>query len=643
LKTLPRFSLNQSCKLTLGTVLLGLCLHSFSQTTPLEAPKNIDYPGIIQTFEKLIQIDSEKMNKRTEILIKGNKIFSDTKSVSGMDLEPDFLNSIILHSDPGYLRMASTSRCRFYESILTDLLRSSEGKIKNILVTYLDKEKRHSSIISKKDFLNKVINLDCPETQKFIAAFQVKTLQKTLEGINFDIPTGIDQCRNTHLAWLNAPHTPYLCQIHEYIKEVKSGGGDPKELESRKAIAGIIENKLTMVQRDYLENLCQHLDEEERFCEEFLNVSYWTKVAGGYEGQFSVEDICRKALGTENLSQPQIVACMNRLKKEQDLCHYPRGVSGLRPQPDCDHLSTALNFSSYKPSFNDCPATSDQLIATNVARIISHFTPSQVVKTESGPCSATTGATIFGFNQKYDNDENWKLEACYFDKLLERDVCFKTYFGAVKNDPAAFTSVVAEILKRTRGADPSLTCEMVDSQQYSPVLLQYRSGCFIIFEAQNCRLSSCKHKISLNDRPIDFIKVKGDSSLPYFPMSVNEERFSQNYILTRDFKRNATAISNLASMTNYFKKSRGGIVHGIGCAEDLLPGFFKTKALNQCSPLPLIVSGMIREKEKIVFVVRTSVDSLSAPRLLSWSTLYSAIKSYQKTQPLKQWTLYGLD
>lgn len=576
-------------------------------------------------------------------MIKGNRIFSDSKNVSGLDLEPDFLNSIILHSNPGYLRMASTKRCRFYESILTDLLRSSEGKIKNILVTYLEKDKRYSSIMSKKDFLNKVVSLDCPDTQKLIAAFQVKTLQKTLEGINFDIPTGLDQCLNTHLAWLNSSQTPYLCQIHEYIKEVKSGGGDLKGLESRKAIAGILEEKLSMVQKDYLENLCQHLDDEEKFCEEFFNVSYWTKVAGGYESQFSVEDICRKAFGTEGLTQPQIVACMNRLKKEQDLCHYPKGISGLRPQPDCDLLSTAQNFSSFKPAFNDCPASSDQLIATNVTRIVSHFTPSQVVSTGPGPCSSVTGATTYRFNQKFDNEENWKLEACYFDKLLERDVCFKTYFGDVKSDPVSYSSVVAEILKRTRGVDPSLTCEMVDSQDYSPVLLKYRSGCFIIYESQNCRLSSCKHTISLNDRPIDFIKLKGDTSLPYFPLTVNDERFSQNYILTRDFKRTPTSLSSLASMTNFFKKTRGGIVHGIGCAEDLLPGFFKTRALNQCSPLPLVVSGMIREKDKVVFVVRTSVDSLSAPRLLSWSTLYSAIRSYQKMQPLKQWTLYGLD
>jgi hypothetical protein len=497
--------------------------------------------------------------------------------------------------------------------------------------------------MSKKDFLNSVVTAECPETSRLISAFQVKTIQKTIEETKFEIPSGIDQCRNIHLSWLNNSKTPFLCQVHEYIKEAKIGGGDPIDLQSRKTIAGILEGKLSLAQKDYLGNLCKHLDDEEKFCDEFLNVSFWTKVASGYEDKFYVQDICRKALGSNVLTDAQITTCMGRLKNEQDLCHFPDGSSGIRPQPDCDQLSTALNFSSFKEKFNDCPANSDQLIATNLVRIISNFSPSEIETSTSGPCSAISSSSTYQFNKKFDNEENWKIEACYFDKLLEREVCFKTYFGESKNDPASYTSVVTEILKRTRGADSTLLCEMVDSQIYNPALLKYKSGCFVIFDNQQCFISKCKHKVTLNDRPIDFIKVKGNSALPYFPLSVRDERFSQNYLLTRDFKRNSTTLLNLASMTKFFKKSKNGIVQGIGCAEDLLPGFFKARALNQCSPLPFIVSGIIKENDTVVFVTRTSVDSISAPRLLSWSNLFSAVKSYQKIQPLKQWTLHGLD
>lgn len=643
MKTLPRFSLNQFCKIITGTVLTGLCLSSLAQTTPLETPKKVEYPGTIQTFEKLIQIDDAKFQKRLDILIKNGKVFTDASSVKDLDLDPDFLNSIILHSDPGYLRLASSSKCRFYESILTDLLRSAEGKIRNILITYIEKEVREYAVISRKDFLTKVVNQECPETQKNIAAFQVRTLEETLKEISFDIPSGIDQCKNIHINWVNNPKTPFLCQIHEYIKEAKNGEGDPKDLKNRRTVAKILDDKMTLVQEDYIENLCTNLDSDELFCEEFLNVSFWTKVAGGYESKNYAKNICEGIFNTTSLSNPQYLQCLARLRKEKDLCLYPGGRgTGLRPQPDCDQISTALNHSSLKANYLDCPGNSDQMIATNMGRIITHFTLGETPQAQ-GPCQAVSAGVTYAFNKNFDNGENWKVEACYEDKLLEREVCAKTFFGNYGNLPESYTTVVAEILKKTRGAEQNLTCKMVDSQDYNPLLLEFKSGCYIIYDRSDCYISKCQHKVLYNDRAIDYIKIKGNAALQYFPMNVREERFSQHYLLTRDFKKTGKTMNNLSGMMNYFKRSKGGIIHGVGCAEDLLPTFFKSKTLNQCTPLPFVINGVVKDKDKVVFITRTAGDSLQAPRLLSWSTIYSGVKSYQRSHPLKLWTMYGLD
>ncbi len=637
MKTLPRFWRNQFYNIILGTALSGLCLSSFAQTTPLESPKQVEYPGIIQTFEKLIQIDFEKIQKRTDLLTKNGKTFSKLSSTTNLDLEPDFLNSIILHSDPGYLKMASTDRCRFYEAILTDLLKSSDGKIKNILMTYLADGKRESAIIPKKDFLSKVVSEQCPETQKNIAAFQIKTFPETLKTINFDIPNGIDQCKNIHFEWLTNPKTPFICQIHEYIKEAKLNGGDPKDLQQRKTISKILETKLSLTQKDYIENVCKHLDDENLFCDEFLNVSFWTKIANGIEDSVYAEDICGSNPGVMNS------VCLARLKKEQDLCLYPFGKNpGLRPQPNCDQISLALNYSSFKANFRDCPGNSDQMIATNMGRILNHFSPIQLAQQE-GTCSSLSAGVTYIFNKKFDNDENWGLEACYDDKINGKEICSKTFFGKYENDPASYTNVVASILKETRGIDDSTKCEMVENTDYNPILLKFKSGCFIVFEKDNCHISQCKHKIILNDRPVDLVRIKGKANLAYFPSNVMSERFSQHYLLTRDFKKSGRQISNLSSVHAFFKKNSKGIIHGVGCAEDLLPSFFKTYALNQCTPMPFIVNGVIKDKDKVTFVTRTAGDSLQAPRLISWSSIYSAVKSYQKKHPIKQWTMYGLD
>lgn len=644
MKTLPRFSLNQFCKIITGTVLTGLCLSSFAQTPPLQTPAKVTYPGTIETFEKLIQIDDAKFQKRLDVLLKNGRVFTDASSVQDLDLDPDFLNSIVLHSDPGYLRLASASKCRFYESILTDLLRSAEGKIRNILITYIEKEIRVYAVISRKDFLTKVVNQECPETQKNIAAFQIKTLQDTLKKIDFEIPSGVDQCRNIHINWVNNAQTPFLCQIHEYIKEAKAGGGDSKDLVSRRAVAKILDSKMSLVQEDYIENLCTNLDSEDLFCEEFLNVSFWTKIAGGYEDKTYAQNICQGLFNTRaSLSNPQYLECLARLKKEKDLCLYPGGPgSGIRPQPDCDQISTALNFSSLKANYTDCPGNSDQMVATNVGRIISHFTLGETPSVQ-GPCQGISAGLTYSFNKNFDNEENWRLEACYEDKLVEREVCTKTFFGKYANLPESYPTVVAEILKKTRGAEQNLICTMVDAKDYNPLLLEYKSGCYVVYESDSCFITNCKHKILYNDRQINFITVKGQAALPYFPQNIREERFSQQYLLTRDFKKTGKILNNLSNMSAYFKKTKTGLIHGVGCAEDLLPTFFKSRTLNQCTPLPFIISGIIKDKNKVVFVTRTAGDSLQAPRLMSWSTIYSGVKSYQRSHPLKLWTMYGLD
>lgn len=643
MKTLPRFWRNQFYKIITGAVLTGLCQFSLAQSTPLATPANTEYPGIIQTFEKLIKIDNDKFTLRKDALVKNGKMFQATDNVTSIDLNPDFLNSIILHSDPGYLRLAGTDKCRFYETILTDLVRSAEGKITNVLLNYVEKDTPQSAVMNRKDFLNRVVTKECPETQKMIASYQIKTLPDTLKKIDFEIPTGIDQCRNVHLNWLNNPNTAFLCQIHEYMKEARLGSGDPKDLEQRRAVARILDGKLSLIQKDYLNNLCNHLDDEDLFCEEFLNVSFWTRIAGGYKSRIYAEDICRGIYKTQGLSDPQYMECLARLKKEKDLCLYPAGRnSGLRPQPDCDLLSTALNLSAYNATFKDCPGNSGQMIMTNMGRIITHFNNGEAGQFE-GSCSSHSAGITFNFNKTLDNDEVWDIETCYDSQSQGKEICSKTFLGKFANLPESYPLIVANILKRTRGADESVSCEMIDAADYNPLLLKYKVGCYIIYDREKCYQAQCQHRILYNDREINYIRFKGNGKLPYFPQTVRDERTSQHYLLTHDYKKTGRQLSSQAAMTGYFRRTKNGIVHGVGCAEDLLPTFFKAEALNQCSPLPFVLNGMIQENDKVIFVMRTAADSLQAPRLISWSMLFSAVKSYQRTHPIKTWTMYALD
>lgn len=625
-------------------ILLGSCLSISvsAQTTPLATPQKTEYPGILQTFENLIQVDNTKFKNKITALTTANRGGVDLTGVTDLELDPDFLNSVILHSDSGYIKLASTSKCRFYDTILTDLLKDAEGKIKHVLVTYKGKEgKREEAVILKKDFLNRVVTVECPETQKLIDQFQVKNLDKTLNSTLFEIPSGPDQCRNIHVDWLNNPKTPYLCQIHEYIKEARAGQGDPKDLPQRQAMMRLLEKKLSLVQRDYIGTLCTHLEREELFCDRFLSVSFWNKVAAGLEDKVYVADYCRVAGG--ELTDGQVKNCLPRLQKEVDLCHYGDGKNqGLTPHMDCDGVSLALNHSHLRANYQDCPGNSDQLGATNFARIFLNIT-GESVKPTQGVCSVVSAAETLNFNEKFDNDEAWNLEACYQDQARGREICTKTFFGEYGKHPLSYTNVVAGILKETRGADPATTCKMVDAATYNPLLLEFKSGCFILFERDKCFISQCKHRVLFNDRNIDLITIKSGPGYEYFPLTVRGERTSLQYLLTRDYKRTGRSLNNLSDLTTFFKKSKKGIIHGIGCAEDLLPSFFRTRAVNQCTALPFILDGVIKNENQVAFVGRSAADTLQAPRIMSWSNIFSAVKAYQGQHPLKIWTLYGLD
>jgi hypothetical protein len=542
------------------------------------------------------------------------------------------------------VKLASGSRCLFFHALINDLLKGHEGKIKNIIITYQNKNQQfESGILSKKDFMNNVVASECPESAALIDQFQIKNLDKTIASANFEQPTGKEQCHIAFGDWLTNSKTPYFCKLHEFIKEVKTGLGDPSDLAQRTAISKILEKKLSPPQQDYLETLCESLDHEENFCQDFLNVSFWTKVAIGSENKIYAEDICSQVMGTNNLSPDQLKQCLSKMRKENDLCLYPAGRSqGLTPMPQCDTLATALNYSSMRSDYRDCPVSSDQQIITNMGRILLNISKEPLAPV-TGPCSAISTGVTFEFNKRFNNDEGWKLEACYDDAIAEKEVCQKIFYGSYGNQPESLTNVVADILKNTRGADQSVKCKMVDSEDYNSILLEFKSGCYIVFDRSKCFVSQCKTKIIYNDRIINHIKLKNRVAIDYFPSSISNERFSQHYLLTRDYRQNGRSLNSLIGINGFFKKSKKGIIHGVGCAEDLLPSFFKTQAFNQCSPLPFIIDGMIRENDKTIFVTRTALDSLQAPRLINWSLVFSAVKSYQRIHPLRLWTLYGLD
>ena len=101
-------------------------------------------------------------------------------------------------------------------------------------------------------------------------------------------------------------------------------------------------------------------------------------------------------------------------------------------------------------------------------------------------------------------------------------------------------------------------------------------------------------------------------------------------------------IRNLTDVKYFLNTHANGIIHGIGCIEDLLPEQYKRLTMNQCRPLPFIVDGYQTKKEELWLVARLSIDDIHTPRILSWPNVFNRVSAYQELHPLNTWTLYGI-
>lgn len=632
-------------------LLVSSPLYSQSIIEPLSAPAKSDFPGVYESFEKIIQFDQVRYSTKLKEISNNKKNLSDIKDVNTTDIDPDFMNSIILNSNSGYLKIASRDRCSFYNSLLADLLKTNEGKIENLFIQYQDKSEQNiTAIIPKKDFLEKIIFTACPKTKETIAMFQVKSIEATIKQTNFSIPSSREGCETTYLKWIEDEKTPYWCQIHDLFEEVASGdlaseGGDfkQKKLSQNKfSIAKILKSKMTDGQQEFLRNFCTNADSPKLFCEEFFTTNFFAKIVEGSKPDIYIKDICGQALGKENWSPLVLRECVQYLRKNQEACFWGSyDKSGLSPRPRCDHLSTALNFSSLLADYDDCPRFSDQHALTSFARIIKHVEKPKLAEFE-GKCSALSAGIFYDFNKKYNNEDIWKAAVCYQDRVENKEKCLPMFFGGYAKKDYSITNALKEVLVKTRGAGRDIECKIISDQIFNPKLLEYKYGCFIVTSDNNCGIGQCDHKIFFNEKELKDIKFSFGLPFEYFATNLMNEKYSQNYVLQKDAKQKTKIINTVTAIKNFFRDSPQGIIQGIGCSEDLLPGFFKKYALNQCTPLAFIVDGIVTDGDRVSLVTRTGADNIHAPRLISWSSIFSATRTYQFHHPVRQWTLYGI-
>lgn len=625
---------------------------SFSTQGQTQTPTKSS-TGLYDSYVQLLEIGKENYKKKLIKLKQNSSNLLDLKDINSIDIDPDFLSHVLTYSPARYAYLGLKDQCSFYDLLLAGVLKDHEGVIDYVIVRYITKEdKKRRSWVKLDAFINAVALQKCPKVKSFQTYFTLDNFSKTVKAIKLVPPSTIDDCKNVHKDFIADHKTPYLCSIYDQIDDINRLQNQLSNTsKSNIRTYSILKNKLEQAQQykskinqkglSYLENLCENIEDEKTFCDNFFNKSFWSRVVDGEKPLENLTTICQEVLGRKSLVLANYKTCARQISKDPELCrwngsHFP----SLLPKPSCNEIEQNLNYSRLNTDYLDCPGQVGNSAMVNIARILRHFRPEE--SKSYSFCSLATASTFLDFNQESVDARTWDMQLCYEDKLNEKEVCLPTLTGDVEGSPFSLSTVVSQILSSTRGTDPDMKCKVISSSRYNPNLLEYKNGCFITYDPNNCSAVECQHKIIYNEQEVKHIVQKQNVHIDYFPNNFKYEKFSQSSLMKEYLRMKDKKIINITILKNFFSTYPKGIIHAIGCLEDIYPEIQPQNTFNQCSPTPFIVDGYIEKDGYYSLITRTALDDLHAPRAVPWNNIFQAVKKYQGFHPLKFWSLYGI-
>ena len=627
LKTSPPFLQNQFYKI-IGFFVLILGLGISAKTYPQ------DNPGIIESLERLLDVHHKQYEQNKSTIQSNFKILSDLTDLKDSKLDPQFIRSIIFHSDDKFLRLAQKDECKFLSSIENNLLRTADGEIQNILVTLKNKENKiDRAAIPKNDFFNLIYKSKCLNNREFATLFNDTNFQKTIEGIKFSIPKNSLECVSIHREWLENSFTPYLCRIQQIIKKSKN-----------KKQVDLYNEKIPALQKTYIDNLCNNITSADHFCENYLKNDIWNKVINGEAPLYKMSYKCKNILGrNDETSSKDLKNCAAKLVNDPEICETQGTKNFLSnfPLQNCDNISDALNKSKLITDYQDCPGNVDNEAIINIHRIMNHFSPRSII-TSKETCSGETNYTFAKLNFDLKHEDGWPLKICYMNHFQEKQMCVPYIPGSRADEPLSEDQVIAKILYQQRGAPAKTKCRIVDSKTYNPLRSEFKFGCFIVYDFETCTTLSCNKKVYWSESVMSDITFTGNPIFDYFPTSFVNERYSFSNMINEVKGTQSRTIKNLTDLKFYLDTMPNAIIHGVGCVEDLIPEEFQRTAMNQCHPMPFIIDGHIVKKGETWIVLRAAIDDIHSPRLLLWQNIFNSVSAHSELHPLNTWTLYGI-
>lgn len=610
--------------------------------------------GVLQTAEELVGIQSRQFDQLRSQIATNPMILNQLESQTSLKLEPRFTKSLLFNSETKYLNLIQNNNCTLYALIENRLLRSSSGEISNLVVALEKDGELEHALVSRENFLETVYRRECSQNKDLAMLFSNQNIVQTLAGSNFPVPKRQDECSQILDEWNKNPNTPYYCRVAETLKNGLTAKArltqvTTNQLQERRELQLLSDQfdfynqNLSHFHRTYLQNACNNLDQPENFCRVYLADDIWNKILNGEKPTWLMGYRCRDVLDKVAVTIDDLRGCAAQFNENPDSCRYTGSLKypSLFPYFRCDTISRSLNIAKLQTDYHDCPGQIDNEGIINIIRLLNHFSPPEMKSTPE-TCASSTLVKFAELNINFENESGWPLKICHEDRVTGDEVCHSYVPGHHPESELSETRVVSQILVRTNNIPRNTECRMTDVQAYNPNLLEFKSGCVIIYNRNECTTLHCPKKILYDQKEITSLTYKGQAVFDYFPNSFRNEKFSLSNILKETLKLESKALRNLTELTVFLQQPGNGVVHGIGCAEDLLPERYFRKSLNQCRPMPFIIDGIEVEDVKTHLVVRFPIESIHSPRLMNWNHVFTAITHYKELHPLDAWMMYGL-
>lgn len=614
-------------------------------------------PGLLGSLMELQRSHNNQFDKYTKTLEK-NELKSEFLRAKEIRIDPFFMRSLIFYSDDIYFPMLTKDPCSLYALIENNLLKTKEGNITQIGVVFKTKEGRQiSALIDKKIFLNYVYEKECPNQKDLTVLFSPNNFAKTFKTFTLERPKNYKSCLIQFDKGINSLNTPYLCKIPKTIKDgiiaerilPSVGVKEEKKLISLTKLVrekNFYTKNTSLFDQNYLKHLCGNIDSPENFCSFFRADDAWSKIIFGDIPSFKLDYKCSEFLRLDKLpNKDQQNRCAERFKEKPETCESLNGNYSLFPTGSCDELSKILKISHLRTPYRDCPSKIDNDSITNIFRIYQHFYGKKELYSEVNTCINSSYREALNVLSREDRDySKWPLKICYTDPKKVKEECMPYIPGSDNESSVSETRVLNQIIGLTKGASSKEVCKLVSSKEYNPVKLEYRNGCFVLFDPHACSSYYCPRTIIYKGEEQKYIRYEGKGVVNYFPNSPERSFDSLAEALKRRLNIRYVELGSLSDVLRFFAKYKKGIAHGIGCLEDFYPHLFKKNALNACRPIPFIIDGIYKDENRKTWLsFRSTIDDVHSPHLLHWNHIYSGLKNYEEIHPLKTWTLYGIE